>query len=104
MPRTRREMVQRRIRQADATVARAQKYLAAVVVTLDEDHPDYADEFKLVIKLLERARCGIKWTTRECLAGTTSGLWEPGQLAEILNAAEPIPAPPRYRRWASGHD
>lgn len=95
MPRTRREYLVRRARQADHALRRAQVHLACIRVTLAGQHPEHGPWLLGFIRDLDLARVKLFWWYAHILGGRKVHLWEPGDLDTILAEAKPVPDPKR---------
>lgn len=94
MPRNRADYIRRRMRQADAGIVKAMKYLAEIYVTLTATgHAWEGGECFFYLMILDQIRQQhLRWY-RQVWAGTERGLWTPDDLRDIMESADVIPDP-----------
>jgi len=104
MPRTRREMIQRRLRQADHNIFRAQQCLAEVHATYNVTRPEYSASVEYLLYITDQLRRSILRFHRNADLGVERDLYDPDDLRVLLRDTEPIPMPKTEASWGSGHD
>lgn len=93
MPPTRRSWIVLRFHQANGRIVAAQKYLASVLVTLEDQRPELALPVLAILNDLERARADLRDFAMPDFTRTLRDLHQAGDLATILANAEPVPDP-----------
>jgi len=93
MPRTRREYLVRRVRQADHALRRASVHMASIRCTLVDQHPEHGAWIANYIRDLDQARVKLLWWHAYILGGSDRHLWKPADMDTILREAKPVPNP-----------
>lgn len=93
MPANTRGYLVRRCHQANEGLLRAEKYLASIVVTVRPQHPDLAEEVCGIMGRIDALRLTVADLLAEHFSASTSRLWTPHQVGDILAHAEPVPQP-----------
>lgn len=95
MPRTRREYIQRRLRQANDAIRKAETYLADIAHTMDGQKPQASARIVRLIFNGEALRADLLQWHREVDGGTELGLWQSHEIVTILSNGKTLPAPER---------
>lgn len=97
MPPNRVANIRRKYRRTDACLRRAQEHLASIYVTVLPQHPGLAGSLMAELDAIDHLRRLHLDYYRDHWSGTERGLWKPGSLDAILDAAPEV-YDPRARR------
>jgi len=95
MPRNRRELLVRRLSQADRNVVKAMWYLSEMAVTFDPYYPYNAAELRRIIGYMEFLRALMKSFHLRVFSKKARHLLQAGDTFDILVQAKPV-ADPHY--------
>lgn len=93
MPRTRREYIQRRLRQANDAIRKAETYLSDIAHTMDGQKPNASARLIALIFKGEALRQDLLQWHKEIDGGTEYGLWQAQEVVKILSNGQTLPAP-----------